>query len=162
MERNTIIATAASGALVLVAGVGAVAAVGSLKDAGEEAAAIGTVQSQLPLTVASDVALPPTAAAAKLKVPKLKNPPAQGGSQGEAASSNSSGSASTGTSSSSGSSQSNKSSASTGGGSKSSGSAKNSGSNAGPVSSSKPTYSDDSDDHEDEKYQEDEKDEDDD
>ena len=46
MERSTIIAAGASGMLVLVAGVGAVAAVASLQAAGQESLAIGQAQPQ--------------------------------------------------------------------------------------------------------------------
>ena len=46
MERSTIIAGLASGMLVLVAGAGAVAAVGSLQDASQESLAIGQAQPQ--------------------------------------------------------------------------------------------------------------------
>ncbi|MFA7266281.1 MAG: hypothetical protein WC054_08210 [Candidatus Nanopelagicales bacterium] len=46
MERSTIIAAVASGMLVLVAGVGAVAAVASLQAAGQESLAIGQAQPQ--------------------------------------------------------------------------------------------------------------------
>ena len=46
MERSTVIAGLASGMLVLVAGAGAVAAVGSLQDASQESLAIGQAQPQ--------------------------------------------------------------------------------------------------------------------
>lgn len=74
MERSTVIATLASGMLVLVAGAGAVAAVGSLQDAGQESLAIGQAQPQVgnELPAVEDVAavIPPTVA--PLKTPKLK------------------------------------------------------------------------------------------
>lgn len=72
MERSTIIAAGASGMLVLIAGVGAVVAVGSLQAAGQESLAIGQTQPQ-----AAAAAAPVSATgepATPLKKPKVAGP----------------------------------------------------------------------------------------
>lgn len=99
MERSTMIAAIASGALILVAGTGAVAAVGSLQDASQESLAIGQQQPQ------GAVAEPMAAVAVvPSPAPKLKKPKLSGSAAGSSSSGGSSGGSSGSSGSSSGSS----------------------------------------------------------
>jgi hypothetical protein len=90
MERSTAIAAVASGALVLVAGIGAVSAVNSLQQANAESVAVGQAQPQT--AVATDVPASdlltsdPTAPGDQLRKPEIAGSAAQNlASQGSAA-----------------------------------------------------------------------------